>query len=87
VEELAAGIHPYDRTVRPQILEEEWNPEYHRLLRAFEARTGIGGLLNTSFNLHGDPIVNSPAEALDVMRRSGLKYLILGDYWVEKKEG
>lgn len=87
VEELAAGIHPYDRTVRPQIVKKDWNPEYHRLIKAFEGKTGIGGLLNTSFNLHGFPIVNSPAEALDVMRKSGLKYLILGDYWVEKKQG
>lgn len=84
-EELAAGIHPYDRTVRPQLVEEAWNPAYHRLIRAFEARTGIGGVLNTSFNLHGDPIVNTPAEALDVMRRSGLRCLALGEYWVEKR--
>ena len=82
--DIAAGTHPSDRTVRPQIMEPAWNPEYHRLLKAFEARTGIGGLLNTSFNLHGYPIVNTPAEALDVMRRSGLNYLILGDLWVEK---
>lgn len=82
--ELAAGIHPCDRTVRPQIVEESWNPEYHHLIRAFESRTGIGGVLNTSFNLHGEPIVNTPAEALDVMRRSGLRYLMLGEWWVEK---
>lgn len=84
VEEIAAGTHPYDHTVRPQVVQPDWNPGYHRLIKAFETRTGIGCLLNTSFNLHGYPIVNSPSEALDVMRRSGLKYLILGDYWVEK---
>lgn len=85
VNEIAAGSHPSDHTVRPQIVEREWNPGYWDVIRAFEERTGIGGLLNTSFNLHGHPIVNSPAEALDVMRRSGLQYLILGPWWVEKK--
>ncbi|MEN6624972.1 MAG: carbamoyltransferase C-terminal domain-containing protein [Candidatus Sumerlaeia bacterium] len=85
VNEIEAGTHPYDNTVRPQILRRDWNPGYWDLIRAFEERTGIGAVLNTSFNLHGHPIVNSPAEALDVMRRSGLQYLILGPWWVEKK--
>jgi carbamoyltransferase len=84
--EIEAGLHPRDRTCRPQILARDWNPDYYRLIEAFEARTGIGGLLNTSFNLHGHPIVNSPAEALDVLRRSGLRRLILGPWWVEKNE-
>lgn len=83
--EVAAGTHPHDGTIRPQMVRQDWNPGYHRLLKAFEARTGIGGLLNTSFNLHGFPIVNTPEEAIDVMRRSGLNYLILGNYWVAKK--
>jgi carbamoyltransferase len=85
VDRIAAGSHPRDHTVRPQILEREWNPDYFDLIRAFEELSGIGGLLNTSFNLHGYPIVNSPAEALDVMRKSGLNYLILGDHWISRK--
>ncbi|MCE5228805.1 hypothetical protein LLG95_04315 [bacterium] len=85
VDEIAAGTHPSDRTVRPQIVERAWNPGYWDVIRAFEEKTGIGALLNTSFNLHGHPIVNSPAEALDDMRRSGLQSLILGPWWVEKK--
>ena len=48
-------IHPHDATARPQILEAAWNPEYHALIRAFERRTGVGAVLNTSFNLHGEP--------------------------------
>lgn len=83
-DQIAAGLHPNDWTVRPQVVEESWNPAYHRLIKAFEECTGIGALLNTSFNLHGYPIVHTPAEALDVMARSGLKYMILGPYWVEK---
>ncbi len=83
--EIAAGTHPQDRTVRPQVVERDWNPGYWELIRAFEARTGIGALLNTSFNLHGHPIVQTPAEALDVMRRSGLRNLILGPFFVRKR--
>jgi carbamoyltransferase len=83
--EIEAGLHPYDRTCRPQIVDPEWNPEYHRLIEAFESLTGTGAVLNTSFNLHGEPIVNTPEEALDVLRRSGLRCLIVGDKWVEKQ--
>jgi len=42
-------------------------------------------VLNTSFNLHGHPIVYGPAEAIDVLDRSGLKFLALGNWWVAKK--
>ena len=84
VGKIRAGTHPYDDTVRPQILDEVWNPEYHRLIDAFRTRTGKGAVLNTSFNLHGSPIVNTPADALDVFRRSGLKYLALEEYLVGK---
>ena len=57
------------------------------MISAFAQRTGIGAVLNTSFNLHGHPIVDTPQQALDVMRNSGLMYMILGPYWVQKKAG
>jgi carbamoyltransferase len=80
----SAGQHPYDYSVRPQEVREEWNPDYYRLLKYYEEITGEGIILNTSFNLHGYPIVYRPAEALDVLDRSGLKYLALGNWWVWK---
>lgn len=83
--ELIAAIHPFDFTARPQVVAREWNPSYHALLREFEARTGIGGVLNTSFNLHGYPIVSRPEDALDVLNRSGLKYLAIENWLVEKQ--
>ena len=83
--ELSAGLHPYDRTTRPQILSPEQNPDYHRLLEAFERLTGIGAVLNTSFNLHGEPIVCSPEDALRTFERSGLRYLALDSFLVEKR--
>jgi carbamoyltransferase len=81
---IRAGTHPYDGTVRPQIVYKDWNPEYHALIEAFRSKTGKGAVLNTSFNLHGHPIVNTAAEALDVFARSGLRHLALEDYLVSK---
>ncbi len=83
-EALAAAVHPYDATARPQILREEDNPAYDRLIRCFEERTGVGAVLNTSFNLHGDPIVCGPSEAIETFERSELPHLILGDFLISK---
>ena len=83
--EICAGIHPFDRTVRPQEVYADWNPSYHALLREFERLTGIGGVLNTSFNLHGYPIVSRPEDALDVFDRSGLTRLAIGNWLVCKQ--
>jgi len=83
--DLAAGTHPFDRTVRPQVVNE-LNPGYRDLIRAFKARTGVGGILNTSFNLHGSPIVGTPAVAIETLRCSGLDALALGSFLVVKDE-
>ena len=82
---LVAAIHPHDATARPQILEAAWNPEYHAVIREFEGRTGIGAVLNTSFNLHGEPIVCSADDAVDTFERSGLPHLALGRFVISKK--
>ena len=77
-------MHQADLTARPQVITEEMNPEYYQILKEFSSLTGRGVLLNTSFNLHGFPIVHGPKEALDVFFKSDLKYLALGDYLVAK---
>ncbi len=79
------ALHPYDFTMRPQILTQKANPSYYKIIKAFERITGIGGVLNTSFNLHGLPIVLSPSQALDDFRNSHLEYLVLENYLVKKK--
>jgi carbamoyltransferase len=84
-EALAAALHPQDATARPQILEREWNPEYHAVIREFERRTGVGAVLNTSFNLHGEPIVGSAADAIDTFERSGLPHVAVGHWLLSKK--
>src|SRR5439155_1574131 len=68
-DEIVAAIHPHDGTARAHILDETWNPGYHRVIREFERRTGIGAVLNTSLNLHGEPLVGSPAESSSASRR------------------
>jgi carbamoyltransferase len=81
---FAAAQHPYDFTTRPHEVFEEHNADYHRLLKEYESRTGEGILLNTSFNLHGEPIVYRARDAVDVFLRSGLNHMALGNWWVEK---
>ena len=63
---FAAAQHPYDFTTRPQEVTAAHNAEYHRLLKEYEARTGEGIVLNTSFNLHGEPMVYRARDAVDV---------------------
>ncbi|MEK6885331.1 MAG: carbamoyltransferase C-terminal domain-containing protein, partial [Nanoarchaeota archaeon] len=83
--ELSAAIHPYDFTVRPQIVTKEYNKDYYEVIEKFSKLTGIGGILNTSFNLHGEPNVLTPEDALHTVANSSLKYLAVGDYLFEKK--
>lgn len=82
--ELLAALHPYDMTARPQVLEQNQNPGFYEIIKEFEKLTMIGGLLNTSFNLHGEPIVCTPQDALNTFLNSGLKYLQIEDYLLEK---
>lgn len=84
--ELAAAMHTADHTMCPQILDKATNPGYYEVLKKFEARTGIGGVLNTSCNLHGEPIVCSPDDALATFRRSGLRHLAIGNFLLSKSD-
>jgi carbamoyltransferase len=80
VSEFRAACHPYDLTIRPQVVYQDWNPSYYALLEAFERITGRGIFLNTSFNLHGYPIVSHPQDALKVLDQSGLNWLAIGSF-------
>ncbi len=82
---FAAAQHPYDFTTRPQEVHEGHNPSYYRMLQEYEARTGEGIVLNTSFNLHGEPMVYRASDAVDVFLRSGLQCMALANWWVEKR--
>ncbi len=82
-EKVPAVLH-VDGSARLQTLEEHQNPLYYRLIKAFERRTGIPMVLNTSFNDKGEPMVCSPADALRTFYGTGLDALIMGNYLVEK---
>ena len=83
--EIIAALHPYDLTSRPQMVKKEVNPEYHSLISHFQTLTGAGGILNTSFNLHGEPNVENPLDALRTFEYSGLPHVAIGNYLISKK--
>ena len=82
---IPAAIHPFDKTARPQLVLKKSNGSYYDLISEFKKISGVGILLNTSFNLHGEPIVFTPKDAIKTLKNSGLKYLYIGKYLVEKK--
>ena len=82
--EIPAALHPYDYTARPNVVRQSDNPSYHALIRAFEKKTGIGALLNTSYNLHGEPVVESPKDATSTFERCGLRHLSIGGWLLSK---
>jgi len=81
--ELAAALHPQDATARPQTVNS-WNPGYRAVLETFERVSGVGGVLNTSFNLHGYPIVGTPDLALWTFENSAIDALAIGEYLITK---
>ena len=83
-EKITATTHPRDKTLRAQFVYKEINPSYWNLIKLFQEKTGCSAILNTSFNLHGYPLVNTPEDAIYVFLNSGLDYLAIGSYLVEK---
>jgi carbamoyltransferase len=81
---IPAAIHPQDFTGRPQEVFEATNPSYYHLIKHFEELTGEGLILNTSFNLHGEPVVCTAEDALRVFDISGLEYLALENMLLKK---
>jgi len=81
--EIPAVTH-VDGTGRLQVIDRKVNPRYFDVVKRFGDKTGTYVLLNTSFNLKGEPIVNSPSDAISTFTRSGIDVLVLGNYLVEK---
>jgi carbamoyltransferase len=73
-----------DGSTRPQTVEQDINPLYWQLIRKFGDRTGIPVVMNTSFNLRGEPIVCTPTDAVRTFFSSGMDALVIGSYLVEK---
>jgi carbamoyltransferase len=79
-----SGVTSIDGTCRPQFVSDSDGGPYAELLREARRRWGVGAVLNTSFNIHGEPLVCSPAEAIDVFLRSGADALAIGPFLVSR---
>ncbi len=80
------AITHVDYSARIQSVSRETNPRYHALIEAFERRTGYAILINTSFNVRGEPIVCTPEEAFRCFMRTEMDYLVLGSFLLKKTE-
>jgi carbamoyltransferase len=76
-----AAVH-VDGTARPQLLRQEVNPSFYGIVREYYQLSGIPSLINTSFNMHEEPIVNSPRNAIRAFLQGNLDYLAIGDFLV-----
>jgi len=83
--ELPAITH-VDYSARVQTVHHDTNPRYYDLLKAFDARTGCGVLVNTSFNVRGEPIVCTPDDAYRCFMRTEMDYLVINEFLLSKKD-
>lgn len=82
---IAAAVH-VDKTSRPQTVDKRLNPLYWKVIAEFEKLTGVPAILNTSFNRHGLPIVNSPYDAIEHLLWGAIDELIIGGFAVRLKK-
>lgn len=78
------GVVHFDGTGRLQTVSKNINPKYHRLISEFEKLSGFPIVLNTSFNINGMPLVETPADAIDCFYKSGIDYLVMSNIVIEK---
>jgi carbamoyltransferase len=78
------GVVHFDGTGRIQTVSNKTNPKYHKLISEFEKLSGYPIVLNTSFNINGMPLVESPADAIDCFYKSGIDYLVMNNIVIEK---
>jgi carbamoyltransferase len=94
---LVADVHPDKREVIPavthvdgsariQTINEKQNPKYYNLIKAFREKTGCAVIINTSFNVRGEPIVESPGDAVNCFLNTHMDYLAMGTILMEKSK-
>jgi carbamoyltransferase len=81
------GVVHVDGTARPQSVTPHGNPKFYELIEEFSKLTGVPVVLNTSFNVAGEPIVNTPSDAIRCFHGSGLDALVIGPFLVTKEAG
>ena len=82
--DVIPAVTHVDGTGRMQTVTRDGNPAFHAVIEAFRARTGVPVVLNTSYNLRGEPIVNTPDQAIEDYLNTGMDALVLGPYLLEK---
>ncbi len=82
--DFIAALHPHDLSVRPQTVSKSWNPGWYDIIKEFKNETGVGAILNTSFNLHGYPIVGTPDVAYKTFMESDLDGLLFNERLILK---
>jgi carbamoyltransferase len=85
INKIPAVIQKSDKTARPQIVVKNKNPKFWEILNAYHKISGIPVLLNTSFNSHNEPIIDSPNQAFDTLKNGIIDKLIIGDYVYHRK--
>ena len=85
MKETSPAVVHVDDTARPQLIDEKTNPKYFKIVDEYRKITGIPSLINTSFNMHEEPIVCSPEDAIKSFRQGKLDYLLIGNHLVKRK--
>jgi carbamoyltransferase len=85
ISELVPSVVHVDNSVRPQTVEEDTNPRYWGILNELKSLTGHPIVMNTSFNLRGQPMIAKPRDAIACFFTNGLDVLVLNNYWIEKR--
>jgi carbamoyltransferase len=80
----AGAVCHVDGTARPQVVKQSANPSYYKILKEYEKRTGLPLLVNTSFNMHEEPIVCTPEDALRSLKNNCVDVLSIGSFLVWK---
>jgi carbamoyltransferase len=77
-------MHQKDKTIRPQVVPTNPEDKLYQLLKHYESLTGMGGIMNTSLNVHGYPLVGTLEQAMFTFEGSGLQYMAVEDFLIEK---
>ena len=85
INKIPAVIQKSDKTARPQVVVKNKNEKFWGILNAYHKISGIPVLLNTSFNSHNEPIIDSPQQAFDTLKKGIIDKLIIGDYVYQRK--
>jgi carbamoyltransferase len=86
IRSVVPAITHVDYSARVQTVSREGNPGYHRLIERFYEKTGCPVIVNTSFNVRGEPIVCTPQDAYRCFTRTNMDYLVLGSFLIDKRE-